>query len=152
MVGLCGLLLDWRNLVKYKIKLQNVDARLAQNSELAVLGMGRNQLPQGIRAHAARGRHPRHLRVRGSRADVGIEAAAGPRQQIGGHWTCERGVLVAELLEVGLDTIHQGLIRGTEVGATRGKTIVAVASGGRGAAMEILRAREALPDEFRAGG
>src|ERR1039458_2096267 len=61
MVGLCGLLLDWRNLVKYKIKLQNVDARLAQNSELAVLGMGRNQLPQGIRAHAARGRQPRPL-------------------------------------------------------------------------------------------
>jgi len=66
---------QWSGLVQCKIQVENVNARLTQESELAALGVGGDDLPDRIRTGAASGSHTGDLGLGGGGADVGIEPA-----------------------------------------------------------------------------
>ena len=139
------------SLVQRQIQLQNVDARLAQECRTAGLRCWRPPVAGPRPALMPRAAATRaDLGFRRCGADVGIEPAAGSRQQVGRHRAGERGVLGAELLQVALHPVDQLLVGGAEVRAAGRQAVVAIVAGGRGAAVEILGPGEVLADQLRA--
>ncbi|SPE31385.1 hypothetical protein SBA6_1430002 [Candidatus Sulfopaludibacter sp. SbA6] len=143
-----SLLVQWSGLVQCKIQLENVDARLTQESELTALGVGGDYLPDGIRAGAASRSHAGDLGFGGGGTDVGIEPAPGSGQQVGRYRAGEGRVLVPELLQVTLDPLDQVLVGGAEVRRAGRQAVVAVVAGAGRAAVKIFGPGEALADQL----
>jgi hypothetical protein len=71
--------------IEREVQPQDVDARLPEEAELSALRVLLHQPSHGILGEAARTRHATHLVRRPGRTDVGIEPAAGRRDQIDRH-------------------------------------------------------------------
>ena len=62
--------------IQGEVELQDVDPRLAQESELAAFHLLLDEIANGVFAKAARLRHAPDLIECGSRSDIGIETAS----------------------------------------------------------------------------
>ena len=70
---------------RVEIEFEHVDARFAENTPLAILGLLGHQGSHGFGRQPARSGDARDLILGGGRADVGIEAAGRSGDQIHRH-------------------------------------------------------------------
>ena len=119
----------WHRPIQCEIQLQHVDPRLPENSELSPGRVCLDELPDGGLADAARRRHPRRLRFRRRRADIGIEPAARRSHQVRRDGTGKRRVFRAESLHVRVHPIDELAVRRPQIRASRRQSIVASPAG-----------------------
>ena len=94
--------------IKIKVKLQHVDGRFAEKTELASFAVRGNNLTHLVFAHAALTRHARYLKLRGGRRDVRVEARTGRRHQINRNGLA--GILGMKFFHIALYAVNQFLI------------------------------------------
>src|SRR5262249_37782591 len=136
--------------VEGEVEQQNVDARLAQDTELPALDLGFDQLADARLVELPRLRDPGHLVERGRRADVRVEPASRGGHEVDGDWRLVVGICPMECVD---PCFRGGMERGiqrTVVGAGRGSGVVGEWSRRGEPAPEILRIVERLADEARA--
>ena len=104
-------------LVELEIQLQDIHARLTEETQVCALRILGDELVHLLKADASRFGHPCRLRLGRRGADVGVEPASGCGQEIGRNWPRLVRVLLAELLHGALNAVNELLISRAVIGA-----------------------------------
>ena len=94
--------------VQVEIEVEDVDARLAEDAELALGDVLVNEFVDAVFANAAGFGNTRNLEECSVGSNVGIEAGAGGGYQIDGNRMA--GIFLGELVDGALDAVDEGLV------------------------------------------
>ena len=131
--------------IKGEVELKGIDARFAEDAKLPRLGVTGDQGSYVGLGQVTLAGDTRNLEFSRGRRDVRIEAGTGGGDQVG--WDERAGIFLVRFFDIGLHSVKQCLVGGTEIGAAAGCRIVPGAGAGW-PRMEIARPGEGLPDKL----
>jgi hypothetical protein len=137
-----------RHAVERDVEQEHVHPRVAQQAELAPLGVPAHQRAHLLRAHPPGPGHPRDLELGIGRGDVRVEPGARRGDHVGRDLSALGAVLLDHMLDASGDQgIGQLGVGGAFVGAGRGGGVIA-RTRGRRPRVEVFRPGERLSDQF----